>query len=81
VTPHTLLPKDKEDERLSALYEASSAKEHAAASRLLIPHHRLSVAAYMKLLFELRAMRAECNADMLAIGAHHEKMQKLLTVQ
>jgi hypothetical protein len=76
----TLLPKDKEGERLFALYEASSAKEHTAASRLLTPHHGLSNAACLKLLADLRVIRTECNADMLAIAAHHEKMRELLTV-
>jgi hypothetical protein len=81
VTLHRLLPKDKEGERLFALYEASSAKEHNAASRLLNPHHYLSNVSYIELLAELRAIRARCNKDMLAIGVHHDKMQDLLTVQ
>jgi hypothetical protein len=59
---------------------ASSAQEHAAASKLLSPHHRLSDPAYMKLLGDLRAIRAECNKDMLAIVAHHKKTRELLTV-
>jgi hypothetical protein len=80
VMRQTLLPKDKEGERLFALYEASSAKEHTAASRLLTPHRDLSNAAYLKLLTDLRVIRTECNADMLAIAEHHEKMRELLTV-
>jgi hypothetical protein len=59
---------------------ASSAQEHAAASKLLSSHHRLSDPAYMKLLGDLRAIRAECNKDMLAIVAHHKKIRELLTV-
>jgi len=81
VTLHTLLPRDKEDERLFALYEASSAKEHTAASRLLSPHHRLSNAEYIELLANLRAVRTKCNKDMLAIEEHHEKIRELLPVQ
>jgi hypothetical protein len=81
VTPHTLLSEDREDERLFALYEASSAEEHAAASRLLNPHHGLSNAPYVELLADLQGIRTKCNEDMLAIAAHHEKMRELLTVQ
>ena len=81
MTLHTLLPRDKEEERLFALYEASSAKEHTAASRLLNSHHGLSKMACTKLLSNLGAVRTKCNADMLAIEAHHEKMRELLPVQ
>jgi hypothetical protein len=80
VIPQTPLPKDKEGERLFALYEASSAKEHTAASRLLTQLPGFSKAAYLKLLADLRVIRTECNADMLAIAAHHEKIRELLIV-
>ena len=78
VTLHTLLPKHKEGERLFALYEASAAKEHTAASRLVNPHRYLSNASYIELLADLRAIRTQCNEDMLAIKAHHENKQDLL---
>jgi hypothetical protein len=77
--PAIKLPRDEEECRLFAAYEASNAKEHAAASKLLNPHHGLSDPAYMILLGDLRAIRMECNEDMLAIAAHHTKM--LLTAQ
>jgi hypothetical protein len=41
---------------------------------------RLSDPAYMKLHGDLRAIRLECNEDMLAIIAHCKKKQKSLTV-
>jgi len=62
---------DDEECRLFGVYEASSNKEHIVASKLLSPHHGLSPLAYMKLLGDLRAIRTECNENMLAIGAHH----------
>jgi hypothetical protein len=68
----TRLPGDGEEYRLFAVYDASSAKEHAAASKLLYPRHRLSGPAYTKLLGDLRAIRTECNQEMLAIMAHHK---------
>jgi hypothetical protein len=74
VTLHTILPQDKEEYRLFGAYEVSSAKEHASASKLLNPHHGLSDPAYMTLLGELRAIRMECNKDMLAIIAHHKSL-------
>jgi hypothetical protein len=73
-------PRDEEECRLFGAYKVSSAKEHPAASKLLNPHHSLSHPAYVKLLGDLRAIRTECNEDMLAIAAHHEKMRELLTV-
>ena len=73
-------PQDDEECRLFGAYEASSAKEHTAASKLLNPHHTLSDPAYMKLLGDLRAIRMECNEDMLAIVAHYKKKREFLTV-
>ena len=34
----------------------------------------------MELLGDLRAIRTECNEDMLAITAHYKKTRELLTV-
>jgi hypothetical protein len=72
--------RDGEESRLFGVYEASSAKEHIAASKLLNWHHAFSHPTYLKLLHDLRAIRTECNEDMLAIVAHHKKMRELLTV-
>jgi hypothetical protein len=80
VTPNTTLPRDEEECRLFGAYEASTAKEHAAASKLLNPHHDLSDPAYMKLLGDLRAIRMECNEDMLAIIAYCKKQREFPTV-
>jgi hypothetical protein len=41
--------------RLFGVYEASNAKEHAAASKVLIARQHLSHPAYVKLLGDLRA--------------------------
>jgi hypothetical protein len=73
VTLNTTLPRHDEECRLFGVYEASNAKEHAAASRLLIPRQSLSNPAYRKLLNNLRAIRMECNENMLAIAAHHNE--------
>jgi|HubBroStandDraft_6_1064221.scaffolds.fasta_scaffold800061_2 hypothetical protein len=78
--PAAGLPRDEEECRLFGAYEASSAREHAAASKLLNPHHGLSDPAYMKLHGDLRAIRLECNEDMLAIIADCKKKRKSLTV-
>jgi hypothetical protein len=72
----TTHPLDDEESRLFGLYEASSAKEHAATSKLLNPHHRLSDAAYIKQLADLQVIRTECNEGMLAITTNHEKMRE-----
>jgi hypothetical protein len=73
--------RDEEDYRLFEVYEASCAKEHAAAANLLVQHHSLSNPSYVMLLDDLRAIRTKCNADMLAIVAHHDKkMRDLITV-
>jgi hypothetical protein len=79
VTMPTKYSQDEEAFRLFGIYEASSAKEHVAASRLLNKRDVLSHPAYSKLLHNLQAMRTVCNANMLAIAAHHKKMQELLT--
>jgi hypothetical protein len=71
---------DDENYRLFEVYEASYAKEHSAASKVLIPRENLSHSGYMKLLEDLRAIRMECNQDMLAIATHHEKMRELVMV-
>jgi hypothetical protein len=73
VTQSTKHSRDEEEFRLFVVYEASCAKEHAAASKLLNPSHGLSDSAYMKLLGDLRATRTECNDSMLAIAAHRYK--------
>jgi hypothetical protein len=75
MTQPTTHPRDEEECRLFGVYEASSAKEHTAASNLLNPHRSLSPPAYMKLLGDLHAIRTECNRDMLAIAAHHKKVR------
>ena len=73
--PAIAFPRDEQKCRLFGAYEASSAREHAAASKLLNPNHGLADPAYMKLLGDLRAIRIECNEDMLAIIAHHKNIE------
>jgi hypothetical protein len=75
----TRLPRDDEGARLFAAYEESSAKEHYAASQLLYPGRALPHETYMKLLADLRTIRTECNAKMLAVREHHNKMLDALT--
>jgi len=73
MTQTTRQPRDEEECRLFIFYEASSAKEHTAASKLLNPHRELSREAYLKLLCDLRSLRTECNEGMLAIAVHHRE--------
>jgi hypothetical protein len=80
MTQPTKESRDEEECRLFEVYEGASAKEHIAASKLLNWHHSLSHPAYLKLLGELRAIRTECNDNMLAITAHHEKVRGLPTI-
>jgi len=69
------LPRDDDEAaRLFAAYEESSAKEHSAASQQLYPDRTLPHEIYMKLVADLRTVRTECNAKMLAVRAHHNKM-------
>ena len=72
-------PRHEEECRRFAAYEASSAKEHAVASKLLNPFSDFSDPAYMKLPGDLRAIRIECNDNILTIVAHHTRM--LITIQ
>jgi hypothetical protein len=72
--------RDEEECRLFTVYEVSSAKEHIAASKLLNWHDVFSHPTYRKLLHDLRSIRTECNANMLAITAHHQKIRELLMV-
>jgi hypothetical protein len=74
MTQSTKHSRDEEESQLFGVYGASCAKEHAAASKLLNPHHGLSDSAYMNLLGDLRATRTECNDSMLAIAAHYKKI-------
>jgi hypothetical protein len=72
--------RDEEEYRLFQVYESASAKEHIAASKLLNCNHALSHPVYLKLVHDLRAIRTECNAGMIAIAAHHKKMRELPAV-
>jgi hypothetical protein len=74
VTRDTTLPRDDEEYRLIAVYEASRAKEYAAAVQLLYPPPNLPHGAYMKLVGELQTIRKDCNDQMLAVRAHHYNM-------
>ena len=78
--PAITLLGDDEESGLFEAYDASSAKEHAAASRLLNPHHGLSDPAYMKLLGDLRIVRMESKGDMLAIIAYCKKKREFLAM-
>lgn len=72
---HAILSRDDEGTRLWTVYEASRAKEHAAASLLLYPGRSLPDGTYNKLIGDLRAIRADCNENMLAVRAHHRKIE------
>lgn len=73
VTRYTKLPRDDEEYRLLAVYDASRAKEFAAAARLLYLSANLPHEAYMKLVGDLQTIRKDCNEQMLAIRARHNK--------
>jgi hypothetical protein len=75
VTQPTKHPRDEEEYRLFGVYEASSAKEHTAASKLLNPHRELSREAYLNFsaisgLYGRNAMK-ECSQSRRII----ERMQ------
>ena len=74
----TRLPRDDEECRLNAVYEASCAREHAAAVHLLYPPANLAHAAYMKLVGDLQTIRKDCNEQMLAVRAHHNKRARAI---
>jgi hypothetical protein len=76
VTLHRPHARDDEGARLFAVYEASCAKEHSAASQLLYPRRSLAYETYMKLVGDLRTIRTECNEQLLAVRAHHNKMKE-----
>jgi hypothetical protein len=78
MTRDTKLPRDDEEYRLIAVYEATRAKEHAAAVQLLYPSPKLPHRAYMKLVSDLQTIRKDCNEQMLAVRARHNKMLDLL---
>jgi hypothetical protein len=80
VTRETTFPRDDEEYRLIAIYEASRAKEHAAAVQLLYVSPDLPYGAYMKLVSDLQNVRKDCNEQMLAVGAGHNKILDPLSI-
>jgi hypothetical protein len=76
MTLHGTHARDHEGARLFAVYEASRAKEHSAASQLLYPSSSLPHEKYLKLIGDLRAIRMDCNEKMLALRAHHTKKER-----
>ena len=74
MTRDTKLPRDDEEYRLIAIYEASRAKEHAAAVQLLHVPPNLPHGEYMKLVDDLQNVRKDCNEQMLAVRARHDKI-------
>jgi hypothetical protein len=74
MTEDTKLPRDDEEHRLIALYEASRAKEHAAAVHLLYVSPDLPHGEYLKLVGDLQTVRKDCNEQMLAVRARHDKV-------
>src|SRR5580704_16011452 len=80
VTLSTKHSRDDEKLRVFGLNEAASAKDQIAAIQLLNWRHSLTHPAYIQLLSDLRAIRTECNEDMLAIAEHIEEVRELPTV-
>jgi hypothetical protein len=74
VTGDTKLSRDDEEYRLIAIYEASRTKEHAAAVQLLYVPPNLPHEQYMKLVGDLQNVRKDCNEQMLAVRACHDKI-------
>jgi hypothetical protein len=79
VTGDTKVPRDDEEYRLIAIYEASRTKEHAAAVQLLYVSPNLPHEEYLKLVDDLQTVRKDCNEQMLAVRAHHNKLLDQLT--
>jgi hypothetical protein len=77
VKRNRILPRDDEEHHLILVYEATRAREHAAAVKLLYPSSNLPHGAYMKLVGDLQIIRKDCNEQMLALRARHNKIPDL----
>jgi hypothetical protein len=75
VVQDTKLPRDDEERRLLADYEACNTEKLAAADQLSNPRHSMLYSAYKQLAETLAAIRLKCNEKWLAVRAHRKKMR------
>lgn len=75
VVQDTKLPRDDEERRLLADYEACHTEKLAAAEQLLNPRHSMLYPAYKRLVDLLAAIRLKCDEKWFAVRTHRKKMQ------
>jgi hypothetical protein len=69
------LPRDVEEGRLLADYEACHTEKLAASDKLSNPSHSMLYPAYKRLVDTLAAIRLKCNEKWFAVRAHRKKMR------
>jgi hypothetical protein len=75
VAQDTKLPRDAEERRLIADYEACDREKLAAADQLSNPRHSMLYPAYKRLVNTLAAIRLKCDEKWFAVRAHRKKMR------
>jgi hypothetical protein len=71
-------PRDDEELRLVADYEACHAEQVAAAAELSKPSRSLLYPTYMRLASSLAAIQLKCETISLAIRAHIRKKRPMI---
>jgi DNA primase catalytic subunit len=75
VVQDSKLPRDDEERRLIADYEACNREQLAAADQLSNPRHSMLYPAYKRLVDTLTAIRLKCNEKWFAVRAYRKKMR------
>jgi hypothetical protein len=75
VSQDAQLPRDDEEHRLLAVFEACSAKQVAPSNQLSHPRHSMLYPAYVRLMDVITAIGLMCNEIRLAFRAHRKKMR------
>jgi hypothetical protein len=75
VVQDTTPPRDDEERRLIADYEACHTEKLAAADQLSNPRHSMLYPAYKRLVHTLAAIRLKCDEKWFAIRSHRKKMR------
>jgi hypothetical protein len=75
VVQDTKPPRDDEERRLIADYEACHTEKLAAADQLSNPRRSMLYPAYKRLVDTLAAIRLKCDEKWFAVRAHRKKMR------
>jgi hypothetical protein len=75
VVQDTKFPRDDEERRLLADYEACHTEQLAASDQLSNPRHSILYAECKRLVDMLAAVRLKCNEKWLAVRVHRKKMR------